>query len=292
MSESSVIDGLVSALSETRKSLNAEIAIRRGVVKPIENALRALKDPHKNAVALHESAVAFEKGLNGAPVPESFGETVSELRTLADEKVAELEFTFARDLRAAFQEKGVTLGGSPTSLEADLFLIQPDLRKKKVEITFSRQPVSLKTVKLDVAAVWSAYERAQKEICGRNVDDEEFLRDLFETYRRLLKLGGQQVGFRTGIVDLYAELVWVRQPQGFRRTLAKANFLDYPKAHFLYDIFKLRQNHKMVHDGHQLNLGVSTIEVGSDSRKAMFLATTATQGAFYKDLYFTAEKTK
>lgn len=292
MFDSSKVEELATELSETRKSLNAEITIRRGVVKPIENALRALKDPHKNAVALHEATAALQSGLAAAPVPESFSATVAELRKLADEQVSELEFTFARDLRAAFQEKGVTLEGSPSALVADIFLMQPDMRKKKVEITFSRQPVTLKTVKLDVGAVIAAYERAQKEICGRNVDEAGFLADLFETYQRLLKLGGHQVGFRTGIVDLYAELVWVRQPQGFRRTLAKANFTDYPKSHFLYDIFKLRQGNMTVHNGHQLNLGISTIEVGSDSRKAMFLATTATQGTFYKDLYFTLEKGK
>jgi len=161
-----------------------------------------------------------------------------------------------------------------------------------VQMTFSRQLVTKKAIKLDVDQVVSAYERAQHEICERNVDARALLAELFEAYKRTLRLDEKQMGSRMGIVDCYRELVLVRQPLGFRRTPSKLSFVDYPKSHFVFDMLELRRGRNLVHEGHRLNLGVATIDVGSDSTRAIFLASGATEGQFIKDLYFTAEKTK
>jgi hypothetical protein len=55
-------------------------------------------------------------------------------------------------------------------------------------------------------------------------------------------------------------------------------------------MLELRRKRQLNYKNYRLNLGVSTIEVGSDSTRAMFLATSATEGQFIKDLYFMAEK--
>lgn len=68
------------------------------------------------------------------------------------------------------------------------------------------------------------------------------------------------------------------------------SFVDYPKTHFIYDMLELRRRHKLTYEGRRLNFGTATIDVGSDSTRAMFLATGATEGAFIKDIYFTVEK--
>ena len=118
----------------------------------------------------------------------------------------------------------------------------------------------------------------------------ELLQELFEAYQRALKLTGRQMGTRMSIVDCYRELVLVRQPLSFRKNPSKQSFHDYPKTHFAYDMLQLRRQQKMSHEGHRLNLGTATIDVGSDTARAMFLATGATEGQFIKDLYFTTEK--
>ncbi len=53
MSENTEV--LSADLSEIRKILAGEVKLRNNVIKPLENAVRALKDPHKNAVALAET---------------------------------------------------------------------------------------------------------------------------------------------------------------------------------------------------------------------------------------------
>jgi len=281
---------LTASISEARKQLAAEVKMRRDVIKPMEMALRALKDPHSNALALYEASVALESPKEEFDLPKGYSKTVAGLRQLADEQLSELEFTFARDLREAFKEKGINLDGPPTKLIAELFVIEPDLRKKQVYISFSRQSVTSKKIKLDVDQVISAYERARKEICERKVDLKALLAEIFEAYQRLLTLGGKKMGTRVSIVDCYRELVIVRQPLSFRRSPSKTSFTDYPKTHFAYDMLELRRQHKLDHEGNRLNFSVATIDVGSDSTRALFLATSATEGQFIKDIFFSQEK--
>jgi hypothetical protein len=50
---------LSNALTEARRQLAAEVKMRRDVIKPLEQSLRALKNPHDNAVALYEASVAL-----------------------------------------------------------------------------------------------------------------------------------------------------------------------------------------------------------------------------------------
>ena len=284
-------ENLSADLSEIRKVLAGEVKLRSNVIKPLENALRALKDSHKNAVALAESVTSLENPPIELVLPDNYHSSIHQLKEIADENLAELEFTFARDLREAFAEKGITLGGNSASeLIADLFVIKVDMRRKQVDMTFSRQPVSDKKIKLNVEQVMMAYERAKKDICERNVDSNGFLGELFEAYNRVLRLSEKPVGTRTIIVDCYRELIMVRQPASFRKTPSKQKFLDYPKTHFAFDMMQLRRSQQMVVDEHRLNLGTATIDVGSDSARAMFLATDANEGQFIQHLYFTKEK--
>jgi hypothetical protein len=215
-------------------------------------------------------------------LPPGYQKIVRQLRAIAAEKLSELEFAFARDLREGFKERGLKLTGLPGELIADLFVIKVDMRRKQVEMTFSRQPVTAKKIKLNVEQVVAAYERARREICERKVDLDELLEELFEAYQRVLKLTGKQMGARLSIVDCYRELVLVRQPLSFRKNPSKQSFHDYPKTHFAYDMLQLRRRQKMAHAGHRLNLGTATIDVGSDTARAMFLATGATEGQFIK----------
>lgn len=290
MSEKADLSALTAGVGDVRRLLANEVKLRQAVIKPLDGAQRALKDPHKNAVALHEAVALLEQSPEELSLPNSYNKLVKQMREIADTNLSELEFTFARDLREAFAAESVKLAGPPTELIAELFVIKPDLRKKQVHITFSRQGVGKGSIKLDVERVVTAWQRARKEICERKVDYGGFLGELFEAYQRILKLNARQMGWRANIVDCYRELVMVRQPLGFRKTPSKSSFVDYPKTHFAYDMLQLRRNHNLIFDGHRLNLGTATIDVGSDTTKAMFLATGANEGAFIKDLYFTAEK--
>lgn len=285
------LEVLSAGLSEVRKFLASEVKLRNNVIKPLENAVRALKDPHKNAVALAEAAATLEKPPSELGLSDNYQPLIQQLKKIADENLAELEFTFARDLREAFSEKGITLGGSSASeLIADLFIIKVEMRHKQVDMTFSRQPVTDKKIKLNVEQVVAAYERARREICERNVDLNTLLGELFEAYNRVLKLSDKPLGTRTIIVDCYRELIMVRQPASFRKTPSKQKFLDYPKTHFAFDMMQLRRRQNMIYQGQRLNLGTATIDVGSDSARAMFLATDANEGQFIQHLYFTKEK--
>ncbi len=179
MSEKADLSALTASAGELRRLLANEVKLRQAVIKPLDGAQRALKDPHKNAVALHEAVVSLEQAPEELALPNSYNKLVKQLREVADTNLSELEFTFARDLREAFAAEGVKLTGSPTELIAELFVIKPDLRKKQVHITFSRQPVGKGSVKLGVERVVAAWQKARKEICERThqVQSEVFAQE-------------------------------------------------------------------------------------------------------------------
>ncbi len=282
------VEALSTALNETRRILTLEANQRRAVIKPLEQALKALKDPHSNAMALYEAGQALVAPA-GFSLPDGAEASFAELRELADAHLSELEFTFARDLRAKFAENGITLEGDPAALVADLFVIRPDLRRRVVDINFSRQPVTDKKIKLDTAQVFNAYERAWRDICERNTDYGQLLEDLYAVYERLLKLNGKQIGWRANVVDMYRELILVRQPAAFRKTPSKNSFKDYHKTHFAYDMLQVRRLNHLAYNDLRLNFGTATIETTGDTARAMFLATGANGGQFIKDLYFSKE---
>src|SRR5205814_2179844 len=136
---------------------------------------------------------------------------------------------------AAFESLGLKLDGRPSELIAELFVIKVDMLRKQVQMSFSRQPVTGKTIKLDVDQVVAAYQRARREICERNTNLDELLKELFEAYQRTLLLSRKPMGTRANIVECYRELVLIRQPLSFRKTPSKLSFADYPKSHFIFD---------------------------------------------------------
>ncbi|MGH9801810.1 MAG: hypothetical protein ACRD82_15720, partial [Blastocatellia bacterium] len=132
MSDKADVSALTAGVGEVRRLLANEVKLRQAVIKPLDGAQRAVKDPHKNAVALHEAVALLEQPPEELALPNSYNKLVKQLRELADTNLSELEFTFARDLREAFAAESVKLTGPPTELIAELFVIKPDLRKKQV----------------------------------------------------------------------------------------------------------------------------------------------------------------
>lgn len=286
-------EALSAQLDEARRQLTAQVKLRRDVLKPLELALKALKNPHENALALYEAGQALATLPTELALPAGTDAAIAQVNALADKHLAELEFTFARDLRETFAGRGIELTGGPTTFVADLFVIKPSMRRRVVEITFSRQPVTDKKIKLDVAQVVNAYERAWRDICERNTDYGQLLEDLSAVYERLTKLSSKPLGYRANVVDMYRELILVRQPAGFRKTPSKNSFKDYPKTHFAYDMLQLRRLNKLYLNDVRLNFGTAQMDTAndttSDTARAMFLATGANEGQFIKDLYFSKE---
>ena len=85
---------LASALGEIRRQIANEVKLRRDVIKPLELALRALKDPHRSAVILHEAAAldglsdALRKGFH-----DRFNRKVGLLPTVAAQGAEAIRFS-------------------------------------------------------------------------------------------------------------------------------------------------------------------------------------------------------
>jgi hypothetical protein len=78
------IETLSANLGEVRRVLAGEVKLRSTVIKPLESALRALKDPHRNAVAVAEAVAVLENAPPDLTLPAGYQKIVRQLRALSD----------------------------------------------------------------------------------------------------------------------------------------------------------------------------------------------------------------
>jgi len=66
-----------------------------------------------------------------------------------------------------------------------------------------------------------------------------FLKELYEAYERVIKLKGINVGQPAQILDVFSELILVKQSPIFKKTPIKSNFQDYTRELFSRDLAKV-----------------------------------------------------
>ena len=154
---------------------------------------------------------------------------------------------------------------------------------------YGHDALNTKPIPLDPTRVLAAYTAARKELVDRKSNLPELLKRIFEAYRRLVAVQGKNLGDRVGVVDLYRELVWLRQSEKFRSAPAKATFSEYPRAHFAYDVRQLQVTKTLTHGGHRVQFGTATIDATDDPGRSIWIPEGAEGGHYVMDVYWTKE---
>ena len=285
----------------TNEELNTMLGALRGdvagksrtyaaVLKDLDDVLKALKDPTKNAAALSEAAAKLRKDGSGVLPSEDLAPALDSLDEIARKELDNAAFTFKRDLQAAFAEKNISLDASARDrFFADPFRIEMDARRGAVNVLYGHDAMNAKPIPLDPARVIVAYAAARKALVERKSNPSEMLKRIFEAYRRLLAVQGKQFGERVGVVDLYRELVWLRQSDKFRSAPAKASFSEYPRTYFAYDVRQLQATNTLVHNGQRLQFGTATIDATDDPNRSIWIPDGAEGGHYIMDVYWKKE---
>src|SRR5437870_3820965 len=100
---------LTAKLSTLRGDVAAKSRSYDTALKDLDDVLKALKDPTKNAVALSEAAGKLRKDGGGIVPPEDLAPALEQLDEIAKRELDNAAFTFKRDLQAAFAEKNISL---------------------------------------------------------------------------------------------------------------------------------------------------------------------------------------
>jgi hypothetical protein len=277
------------SLTKLRANLAARSKEYAASLKAADRALKAMKEPAKNAVELGEAVEELKKKGAGLIPSEESDNLLQSLDGIARRVMDEAIFSFGRDLRSAFETQGLTMSGSGDRFVAEPFLIELDRRKGLVNIKYGRESVIAKPVVMDPVKVVSAYNSAAKTLTKRKTNPVELLKLLFEACDRVITSAGLKIGDRVNIVDCYRELVWLRQSPAFRKAPSKNAFTEYPRSHFAYDLYQLQRGNTLSYKGYRLQLGAATIDVTGDDARSMWIPSGAEEGRYVMDVYWVKE---
>ncbi len=193
---------------------------------------------------------------------------------------------FGRVLREAAEAAGVgfqQLGASPPTVRLDPFTVELDFKKGEAEISYSR--LELATVPLDAEQILREHGRLLASLESSDFEPAEYLRRVFEAYRRTLGAQGLKWGERVDLVELLPELAFLQQSERFRKDPVREAFKPYGKVRFAYDLARLRKARQLEHQGARLTLGTATLGSTRQKDRVLFLEE-AGQGQFYLSIAF------
>lgn len=281
---------LTAKLSALRGDVAGKSRSYAAALKDLNDVLKALKDPTKNAVALSEATGKLRKDGDGVLPNEELAPALEQLDDIAKRELDNAAFTFKRDLQAAFSEKGIALETpSRDRFYAEPFRIDVDARRGAVNVMYGHDALNAKPIPLDPVRVLTAYASARKALIERKSNLPELLKRIFEAYRRLVAVQGKNFGDRVGVIDLYRELVWLRQSEKFRSAPAKAAFTEYPRAYFAYDVRQLQVTKMLTQGGQRLQFGTATIDATDDPNRSIWIPEGIEGGHYVMDVYWTKE---
>ena len=254
---------LIAALKESANALRAEPV---DVVR-LDKALAAIQASKEPAVA--------------EVIPELQGELDLAQRALGDE--------FGQKLRTALAALGVAIGGRPPKFEIGRFELDANFARRAAVLRYGRDIVA-PHVSITVDATVKAYQAAAKAIQGRSVDGAAWMAQLYDAYqnvRRKREISGPRVN----IVDVYVELVILRQGRNFAVEPSKRTFSDYSRAQFIYDFYEFTSRQRLTHQGQVVMVHASTKSQTDSPAKSMWIVEgdSPYDGRYFSDMEIVKE---
>jgi hypothetical protein len=271
------IDPLTPDLRREVKSLAVLIA----ALKESTNALRA--EP-VDVVRLNKALTALLASRETA-VAEIIPDLQSELdlaqRALGDE--------FGQKLRAALQTLGVTIGGRPPKFEIGRFELDANFAKRACVLRYGKDIVA-PHVSITVEAAIKAHQSAVKAIQGRNVDGATWMAQLADAYQ-MAQRRRASANSRVNIVDVYIEMVLLRQGRAFASEPSKRTFTDYSRAQFIHDFYEFTGRQRLTHKGQVVKAHSATKSQTDSPAKSMWIVEgdSPYDGRYIADIEFVKE---
>jgi hypothetical protein len=145
-------------------------------------------------------------------------------------------------------------------------------------------------VSITVEATIKAYQTAVKAIQGRSQDGASWIAQLHDAYQTVRRKRGIN-GSRVNIVDVYVEMVLLRQGRSFASEPSKRTFSDYSRAQFIYDFYEFTGRQRLAHQGQTVKVHSATKSQTDSPAKSMWLVEgdSPYDGRYIADIEFTKE---
>ncbi|MFZ5479355.1 MAG: hypothetical protein ACOZNI_21505 [Myxococcota bacterium] len=195
----------------------------------------------------------------------------------------------ATGLKSGCAEAGIELlvvSKEPLELRLPPFAARVDVERDRAELCFGGLPVA--ESRADASGLLAAHRTAFAAIEGRGWDPAAQHRLLRRAWARLRAETGQDW---IELADVLPEVTLLRQPRAFRAEPVGKRFEPYPRASFVYDLWRLRRDRMLSVDGWRLSLGPATGGSTMDRQRVFFVEDDRGQGQWQLTVRFTKEDT-
>ncbi len=239
-----------------------------------ERAQKAGRDPFAQERLLQK----IEKAAREAPLPPQLQEALSRWAryesTLLQEQRRTYQLRFVRELQQQLAVLGLQLEGNLPHLYVGLYQIVPSFEQGTVKVSWGPEPVA--TLRsLDPGKVAQAVKSHEKSL-NRPFVAEEFFALLQKAYRRARQEAGG-LDPRVPLPLVHRHLILLMQPASFWRNPTRSRFQEYPRSHFAYDLYRLRQSSL----GNRVRLYVATFDQTRDPSQALYVPDSPRRGTRY-----------
>jgi len=176
-------------------------------------------------------------------------ETLSRLKAYATTECKTVANAFEARLRPFCEKNNISLEGRfPTYILAGFLQVGVEQAKGICR-------VGGKTTKsLMLESIAPTILDDLKSEAERPFEISAFLKELYEAYERVIKLKGINVGQPAQILDVFSELILVKQSPTFKKTPIKSHFQDYTRELLSRDLAKVSAAGPQVVNGKRLEL--------------------------------------
>ncbi len=272
------------AIDPLAPDLRREIKTLAGLIVGLKESANALRAEPVDVARLDKALAALQISKEQpvlAIVPALQAEFDLAQRALGDE--------FGQKLRAALQELGVTIGGRPPKFELGRFELDANFARRFSVLRYGKDMVA-PHVSITVEATIKAYQTAVKAIQGRSQGGAAWIAQLHDAYqavRRKREINGGRVN----IVEVYVEMVLLRQGRAFASEPSKRTFSDYSRAQFIYDFYEIAGRQRLTHQGQTVKIHSATKSQTDSPAKSMWLVEgdSPYDGRYVADIEFVKE---
>lgn len=229
----------------------------------ITNLLKSLKTIDKvdgslnnlsSLAILKAEAEKIDNILKGVSLDNALRIKIEEKLKIVQSNIGKYELNvganFGIQLDSLLNNYGMKLEGNFPKFKTSIYSLKADMNSYKVNLWFGNEQELLGIYKMVPEEIVNAILKENQRIKGREFNKEQFRIDLYKSYEMCLCRNKMAPGEAVLITEILPILTFIQQDAKFIRDPKKANFKEYDRVLFSYDLYKLKdriyQNKELV----------------------------------------------
>lgn len=232
-------------MDELTKTLNSQAYSLKSLVKSIKKIETEETDLLKRLSTLHDEIPRIEKQLQHLmleqPLIAGIHQKLFTWKEETQEHESHARAAFGRELEQLLMTHGYVLEGNYPKLKTSFYTILVDTNSNRVTLYYGPEVEKIVTCKALPAAVCDGILKYDAILADRVLDEDTFLANLFDAYSVCLQRSNKKVGARVSIPDILSTYAFLTQGSTFIKNPTKANYREYGRAMFSYDLYSLKK---------------------------------------------------